>query len=303
MTFPGVAISAVFGGSPRKPAGLTMTYSTPDACRCFSPTSFSSSTPPKALVILNPGESAAPMARPSVRMDDMRTTRLTPAALAASTMCTTPSLSTAWAALDILNGLPGTNPVHTTATSVFFMRSARMSAGAVTSKLGRSATPPLSMPSLVAFSGERTAAVMSAPPRLRSSSTTSWPVWPVAPMTRIFGLDAGAGGGGGLASSANAMDATDALETSVSAARAPEMASRRPVARTSTGSSSEDLATTTIFPVDLRPRASAEPRTAERTERDAGRLAMETRAVRRTGATREVDIAGRIVTESRAGID
>ena len=303
MTFPGVAISAVFGGSPRKPAGLTMTYSTPDACRCFSPTSFSSSTPPKALVILNPGESAAPMARPSVRMDDMRTTRLTPAVLAASTMCTTPSLSTAWAAVDILNGLPGTNPVHTTATSVFFMRSARMSAGAVTSKLGRSATPPLSMPSLVAFSGERTAAVMSAPPRRRSSSTTSWPVWPVAPMTRIFGLDAGAGGGGVSTSSANAMDATDALETSVSAARAPEMASRRPVARTSTGSSSEDLATTTIFSVDLRPRASATPRTAERTERDAGRLAMETRAVRRTGATREVDIAGRIVTESRAGID
>ena len=176
------------------------------------------------------------------------------------------------------------------------MRSARMSAGAVTSKLGRSATPPSSMPSLVAFSGERTAAVMSAPPRLRSSSTTSWPVWPVAPMTRIFGLDAGAGGGGVSTSSASAMDATDALETSASAARAPEMASRRPLARTSTGSSSEDLATTTIFPVDLRPRASATPRTAERTERDAGRLAMETRAVRRTGATREVDIAGCIVT-------
>ena len=115
-------------------------------------------------------------------------------------------------------------------------------------------------------------------------------------MTRIFGLDAGAGGGGVSTSSASAMDATDALETSASAARAPEMASRRPLARTSTGSSSEDLATTTIFPVDLRPRASATPRTAERTERDAGRLAMETRAVRRTGATREVDIAGRIVT-------
>ena len=78
-----------------------MQYSNPLAIRCFSPTSFSSSTPPNAFVILNPGESSAPIARPSTRIDDTSTTRFTPASFAASTRCTTPSLSTARAAADI----------------------------------------------------------------------------------------------------------------------------------------------------------------------------------------------------------
>ena len=231
----------------------------------------------------------------------MRTTRLTPAAFAASTRCTTPSLSTACAAWAILNGLPGTNPVQITTTSVPFMGPARTSAGAVTSKPGRSSTPPLSMPSFEAFSGERTAAVMPAPPRLRSSSTTSWPVCPVAPTTRILGgTETGAAGGAATtSSSASASDAIEALDANVMAARAPEMASRRPARETPPSTASgvdDDSARTTCRVdeerVDGRTRPEPEPRTAARAERRSGRLPMETR--REVREVREVDIAGSI---------
>mmetsp|Transcript_4604 Transcript_4604/g.11634 ORF Transcript_4604/g.11634 Transcript_4604/m.11634 type:complete len:290 (-) Transcript_4604:160-1029(-) len=203
MVLPGASTSGALGGSPFSPAGRTMTYSTPLACRCFSPTSFSSSTPPNALVILKPGVSAAPMARPSVRMEEMSTTRLTPAALAASVRCTTPSLSTACAAAPILKGLPGTNPVHTMATSNPFICAARVPASAVTSKPASRPTPPASSPIFFAFSVERTAATTStSPPRLRSSATTSTPVWPVAPITSTLGVEGGAGGASGETPSA-----------------------------------------------------------------------------------------------------
>mmetsp|Transcript_38319 Transcript_38319/g.61474 ORF Transcript_38319/g.61474 Transcript_38319/m.61474 type:complete len:201 (-) Transcript_38319:301-903(-) len=187
MTLPGVRMSVVFGGSLLRPAGRTMVYSRPLACRYFSPTNFSSSTPPKAFVILNPGESVAPMVRPSVRIEETSTTRLTPAAFAASTMCTTPSLSTACAAAPILNGLPGTKPVHTMTTSAPRIPAASAVALAVTSNPGKRVTPPASRPIFLALSGERTAATTSAPPRFRSSSTTSRPVCPVAPTTSTVG--------------------------------------------------------------------------------------------------------------------
>eukprot|EP00982_Pelagococcus_subviridis_P011410 31084-Pelagococcus_subviridis.AAC.4 len=54
-----------------------MTYSSPLPCKYFSPTSFSSRTPPNAFVILNPGDPSAPIARPSVRMEDTSTSRFT----------------------------------------------------------------------------------------------------------------------------------------------------------------------------------------------------------------------------------
>ena len=200
MTFPGVTTSSVFGGSPRRPAGRTMQYSTPESMSALSPTSFSSKTPPNALVILNPGESSAPIARPSVRMEEMSTIRFTvPLRFAASTKCTTPSLSTARAAAAILNGFPGTKPVHTTtiSASTDFIAVARASADIVTSKPGNNSTSPLSTPSFFAFSSDRTAATTaaSASPRRRSSSTTRRPVLPVAPTTSTVLLPSAASAG------------------------------------------------------------------------------------------------------------
>mmetsp|Transcript_34144 Transcript_34144/g.88636 ORF Transcript_34144/g.88636 Transcript_34144/m.88636 type:complete len:240 (+) Transcript_34144:397-1116(+) len=119
-------------------------------------------------------------------MDDTSTNLDTPACLAASTRCTVPTLSTAWACSPILKTLsPGTNPVAHTTASTEPMAAAKVSTGDVTSIL-TNCTPSASMPRSRALSKLRTPAKISTPPMDFKASTTSLPVAPVAPTTRTF---------------------------------------------------------------------------------------------------------------------
>ena len=58
---------------------------------------FSSRTPPNALVMTKPGDFSCPQLRPFVRMDDTSTNLPTPAFTHASISAIVPTLSTAWA--------------------------------------------------------------------------------------------------------------------------------------------------------------------------------------------------------------
>mmetsp|Transcript_21020 Transcript_21020/g.46094 ORF Transcript_21020/g.46094 Transcript_21020/m.46094 type:complete len:219 (+) Transcript_21020:595-1251(+) len=127
-----------------------------------------------------PGAFSCPMARPFVRMEEMRTNFCTPDDTAASTRFTVPTLSTACAAFAILSGLPGTNPVAQTTASTPTRLAAIVSGSLVTSICTASV-----MPNFFALSRLRTPAMTLTPSLPISSLYTSFPDAPVAPTTII----------------------------------------------------------------------------------------------------------------------
>mmetsp|Transcript_31562 Transcript_31562/g.66082 ORF Transcript_31562/g.66082 Transcript_31562/m.66082 type:complete len:370 (-) Transcript_31562:144-1253(-) len=203
-------LSSPVGGLAFNPPGLTMVQSIPDALRYLSATIFSSSTPPKALVTTNPGDFSCPHSRPLVRMEETMTTFLMPADLAASMSLQVPTLSTSWADLFILRGLPGTKPTAMTRDwaperadardSVVSETSIFLNSTPAASKLGTFCTiAPLTTvllsPKLFsAFSTLRTPAITERLGWPARRSRMRRPVCPVAPATTTVGDAAGAEG-------------------------------------------------------------------------------------------------------------
>mmetsp|Transcript_14519 Transcript_14519/g.28350 ORF Transcript_14519/g.28350 Transcript_14519/m.28350 type:complete len:208 (-) Transcript_14519:178-801(-) len=156
-----------------------------------SATSFSSSTPPNALVMTKPGLFSWPHARPLVRIELTMTNFEIFAAEAASISLQVPTLSTAWASLPISNGLPPAKPTAHTILSTPSSAAAIWSTLSVISRWRRDLASSAFALLLV---GSRTPPMTFTAPAAVRAEQTRRPVLPVAPATNtVFGAAAFAG--------------------------------------------------------------------------------------------------------------